>query len=187
MTQANPSLLSKISLAFGTFFSILSDSRFAARVQDLRSGEQRIEPSAPAPAVPKPAVAPLREAAPDGALQLLGLLQREARFIDFIREDVAAYADAEIGAAVRVVHEGCRKVLGDNFTISPVRNEAEGSRITLPEGFDAAAVRIIGNVVGQPPFHGSIVHRGWRVVETRLPKLASGHELSIVAPAEVEL
>ncbi len=187
MTQANPSLLSKISLAFGSFFSILSDSRFAARVQNLRSGEQRIEPSAPAPAVPKPAVAPLREAAPDGALQLLGLLQREARFIDFIREDIAAYADAEIGAAVRVVHEGCRKVLQDNFTISPVRDEAEGSRITLSPGFDAAAIRIIGNVVGQPPFHGSIVHRGWRVVETRLPKLASGHELSIVAPAEVEL
>ena len=187
MTQTSPSLLSKISLAFGTFFGIIADGGFAARVQDLRSGEPRIEPSAAAPAVPKPAVAPLREAAPDGALQLLGLLQREARFIDFIREDVAAYADAEIGAAARVVHEGCRKVLGDNFTIKPVRDEAEGSRITLPEGFDAAAVRIIGNVVGQPPFQGSLVHRGWRVVETRLPKLASGHQLSIVAPAEVEL
>lgn len=187
MTQDNPSLPSKISLAFGAFFRIISDGQFAARVERLRSGEQRIEPSAPAPDVPKPAVVPLREAAPDGALQLLGLLQREARFIDFIREDVAAYTDADIGAAARVVHQGCRKVLGDNFTIGPVRDEAEGSRITLPEGFDAAAVRIIGNVVGKPPFQGSIVHRGWRVVETRLPKLASGHELSIVAPAEVEL
>ena len=187
MTQANPSLLSRISLAFGAFFSTISDGQFAARVQDLRSGGHRIEPSAPAPAAPKAALAPLREAAPDGALQLLGLLQREARFIDFIREDIAAYADAEIGAAVRVVHEGCRKVLQDNFTISPVRDETEGSRITLSQGFDAAAIRISGNVVGQPPFHGSIVHRGWRVVETRLPKLASGHELSIVAPAEVEL
>jgi hypothetical protein len=135
------------------------------------AGEQRAEPSAPAPA-PKPVVVPLREAAPDGALQLLGLLQREARFIDFIQEDVAAYADADIGAAVRVVHEGCRKVLHDNFTISPVRDEAEGSRITLPVGFDAAAIRVTGNVVGQPPFHGSITHRGWRVVETRLPRLS---------------
>jgi len=138
---------------------------------------------------------PLREAAPDGALQLLGLLQREARFIDFIQEDVAAYADADIGAAVRVVHEGCRKVLHDNFTIRPVRDEAEGSRITLPAGFDAAAIRVTGNVVGrvtgnvvgQPPFHGSITHRGWRVVETRLPKLSGSHQLNIVAPAEVEL
>ena len=99
----------------------------------------------------------------------------------------SAYADADVGAAARVVHEGCRKVLRDNFTISPVRTEVEGSRITLAEGFDAAAIRITGNVVGQPPFKGSITHRGWRVDETRLPKLASGHELRIVAPAEVEL
>ena len=196
MKQSPPSLLSRISLAFGTFFTIISDSQFAARVRDLRDGVQRSEPSAqpapapasaPAPAAPKPIVVPLREAAPDGALQLLGLLQREARFIDFIQEDVAAYADADVGAAARVVHEGCRKVLRDNFTISPVRSEAEGSRITLAEGFDAAAIRITGNVVGQPPFKGSITHRGWRVEETRLPKLASGHELRIVAPAEVEL
>jgi hypothetical protein len=189
MKQDPPSLLSRISLAFGTFFAIIADARFAGRVQALRTGAQRSEPStpAPAPATPRPAAPPLREAAPDGALQLLGLLQREARFIDFIQEDVAAYADADVGAAARVVHEGCRKVLRDNFAISPVRDEAEGSRITLPEGFDAAAIRVTGNVVGQPPFTGSIAHRGWRVVETRLPKLSDSHELRIVAPAEVEL
>ena len=189
MKQDPPSLLSRISLAFGTFFAIIADAQFAARVQALRSGGQRAEPStaAPVPATPRPAAPPLREAAPDGALQLLGLLQREARFIDFIQEDVAAYADADVGAAARVVHEGCRKVLRENFAISPVRDEAEGSRITLPEGFDATASRVTGNVVGQPPFTGSLAHRGWRVVETRLPKLSDSHELRIVAPAEVEL
>lgn len=187
MKQDPPSLLSRISLAFGTFFAIIADGQFAARVQALRAGEQRSEPSAPAPVAPRPVAVPLREAAPDGALQLLGLLQREARFIDFIQEDVADYTDADIGAAVRVVHEGCRKVLHDSFTIAPVRDEAEGSRITLPAGFDAAAIRVTGNVVGQPPFKGSITHRGWRVLETRLPKLSGSHELRIVAPAEVEL
>ncbi len=188
MKQANPNLLSRISLAIGSFFTIIFDSQFAARVQALRDGSPLNEPSAQAaPASPQPVVVPLREAAPDAALQLLGLLQREARFIDFIQEDVAAYADADVGAAARVVHEGCRKVLRDNFTIGPVRDEAEGSRITLPAGFDAAAIRVTGNVVGQPPFKGSLTHRGWRVVETRLPRLAEGHELRIVAPAEVEL
>ncbi|HNC52710.1 MAG TPA: DUF2760 domain-containing protein [Accumulibacter sp.] len=185
MKQTHPSLLSRISLAFGTFFSILADGQFAARVQALRSGEPRSEPSAPAAA--RPAAVPLTEAEPDGALQLLGLLQREARFIDFVEEDVAAYADVDVGAAARVVHEGCRKVLRENFTIGAVRDEAEGSRVTLPAGFDAAAVRVTGNVVGQPPFTGSITHRGWRVRETRLPKLAAGHDLRIIAPAEVEL
>lgn len=187
MKQDTPNFLSRISIAFGSFFSIISDSQFAAKVQALRIGAQVSEPTATTPAAEKPVVIPMREAAPEAALQLLGLLQREARFIDFIQEDVAAYQDADIGVAARVVHEGCRKVLRDNFTISPVRDEAEGSRITLPEGFDAAAIRVTGNVVGQPPFTGSITHRGWRVVETRLPKLADGHELRVIAPAEVEL
>ena len=187
MKQDTPNFLSRISIAFGSFFSIISDGQFAAKVQALRTGAQVTEASASAPAAVEPVVLPMRETAPEAALQLLGLLQREARFIDFIQEDVAAYQDADIGVAARVVHEGCRKVLRDNFTISPVRDEAEGSRITLPEGFDAAAIRVTGNVVGQPPFTGSITHRGWRVVETRLPKLADGHELRVIAPAEVEL
>lgn len=184
MKHDSPSLLGRIPLAFGAFFTILADGRFAARVQALRAGAQQPAPSAPAPA---PVVAPLREAAPDAALQLLGLLQREARFIDFIQEDVAAYADADVGAAARVVHEGCRKVLRDNFTLSPIREEAEGSRISLPAGFDAAAIRVTGNVVGQPPFHGSLTHRGWQVVDIRLPKMAGSHEVRIVAAAEVDL
>ena len=189
MKDHSPSLLSRISLACSTFFTIIADGGFATRVQALRAGPQRTEPATarPAPAATAPEVSPLLAAAPDGALQLLGLLQREARFVDFIAEDVAAYADADIGAAARVVHEGCRKVLHDNFTISPVRDEAEGSRITLPPGFDAAAIRVTGNVVGQPPFTGSVTHRGWRVVDTRLPKVSRSHELRIVAPAEVEL
>ena len=129
----------------------------------------------------------MRETTPEAALQLLGLLQREARFVDFVQEDVAAYSDADIGAAARVVHEGCRKVLGEHFSIEPVRAESEGSRITLAEGFDAAAVRLTGKVVGKPPFTGSLGHRGWRVTDTRLPKLAEGHDASVIAQAEVEL
>ena len=141
-------------------------------------------PIAPA-AEPQPVI--VRETTPEAALQLLGLLQREARFIDFVQEDVAAYSDADIGAAARVVHEGCRKVLGEHFSIEPVRSESEGSRITLAEGFDAAAVRLTGKVVGKPPFTGSLGHRGWRVTDTRLPKLAEGHDASVIAQAEVEL
>ncbi|HQV09641.1 MAG TPA: DUF2760 domain-containing protein, partial [Thauera sp.] len=136
-------------------------------------------------AEPQPVI--LRETTPEAALQLLGLLQREARFVDFVQEDVAAYSDADIGAAARVVHEGCRKVLGEHFSIEPVRSESEGSRITLAEGFDAAAVRLTGKVVGKPPFTGSLGHRGWRVTDTRLPKLAEGHDASVIAQAEVEL
>ncbi len=121
------------------------------------------------------------------ALQLLGLLQREARFVDFIQEDVAPYTDAEIGAAARVVHEGCRKVLREHFALAPVRTEAEGSRITLQAGFDAAAVRLTGNVVGQAPFTGTLGHRGWQVTEVKLPQLTDTAAAKVLAQAEVEL
>jgi hypothetical protein len=85
------------------------------------------------------------------------------------------------------VHEGCRKALRQHFAIEAVRSEPEGTRVTLAEGFDASAVRLTGNVVGRAPFAGSLTHRGWRVTETRLPKVAAGHDLSILSPAEVEL
>ncbi len=179
---AQPSLMQRISLAFGAFFSILSSPAVAARVDRL----QRDEAPAPAAAPAAPA-APLRQATPDAALQLLALFQRDARLIDFTEEDLASYADADIGAAARIVHEGCRKVLREHFTITPVRAEAEGSRISLDAGFDAGAIRLTGNVVGSAPFKGSISHRGWRATDVRLPKLSSGHDATVLAQAEVEL
>ncbi len=209
MSKAPPSLSRRISLAFGSFFGILSRPDFAADVDRLRTGgaseaptslPQPAAPSAapapaPAPAVSAPAAAPVAPVAPatpkeadtTAALQLLSLLQREARLVDFVQEDIAAYSDAEIGAAARVVHEGCRKVLREHVTLAPVRAESEGSRLTLPAGFDAAAVRLTGNVVGQAPFTGTLAHRGWRATEVRLPQLAEGHDARIVAQAEVEL
>jgi hypothetical protein len=194
MNEANISFLSRISIAVGTFFAVLGDGGLAARVHALREGEP-----APVP-VPTPAPVPVETPAranteapalktvnPDAALQLLGLLQRDARFIDFIEEDIAGYADAEIGAAARLVHDGCRTTLREHFTIRPVRHEAEGTRLTLAEGFDASAIRLTGNVVGEAPFTGNLSHRGWRVGEVRLPMLTPTHDTSVIAPAEVEL
>ncbi|XLZ70526.1 DUF2760 domain-containing protein [Massilia sp. SR12] len=187
-----PSFGSRISLAIGAFFKTLGDAEFAARVRDDGIGPVAAPAPAPAPApvpapAPAPAAAPLREATPDAALQLLSLFQREARLIDFTQENLSAYSDADIGAAARVVHEGCAKVLREHFSIEAIRSEAEGSRITLPEGFDAAAVRLTGNVVGKAPFSGTLSHRGWRAASVRLPKLAKAHDAKVLAPAEVEL
>ncbi|MGQ7938053.1 DUF2760 domain-containing protein [Paraburkholderia sp. D1E] len=195
MTDSNPSFLGRISLAVSTFFSILGDGEFAGEVLRLRKGGAAAASTAPAP-TPAPAAAPasapqpaptLKEASPDAALQLLGLLQRDARFIDFVEEDIKSYSDADIGAAARLVHDGCRATLREHFTIRPVRDEAEGSRVTLAEGFDASSIRLTGNVVGKAPFNGSISHRGWRVDEVRLPKLTGSHNAKVIAPAEVEL
>jgi hypothetical protein len=135
--------------------------------------------------MPEPVI--LKEYTPDAALQVLGLLQKEARFIDFIKEDITAYNDADIGAAARVVHDGCNKALNEHFSLAPIRTEQEGSNITVPVGFDAAAIRLTGNILGVAPFTGSLVHKGWQVTEVRLPKLTQGHNPNIVAAAEIEL
>jgi hypothetical protein len=187
MTDSNGSFFGRLSLAVGTFFSLLGDRDLADRVRQARKTPSLAPASSAPQPQPQPVAPILKEATPDAALQLLGLLQREARFIDFIEEDVAGYADSDIGAAARLVHDGCRRVLREHFTIRPVRDEAEGSRVTVPDGFDAASIRLTGNLVGKPPFHGSISHRGWRAAEVRLPKLSENHDASVIAPAEVEL
>ncbi|WP_395068165.1 DUF2760 domain-containing protein [Paraburkholderia silvatlantica] len=194
MPESNLSFFGRLSVALGSFFAILGDGELAANVRRLREGGLAPAAAAPAPAAapaakaaPAPAPTVIKEATPDAALQLLGLLQRNARFVDFVEEDIAGYADADIGAAARIVHEGCRATLRDHFAIRPVRSESEGSRVTLPAGFDAAAVRLTGNVVGEAPFSGSLTHRGWRVEEVKLPQLVKTHDARIIAPAEVEL
>ena len=129
----------------------------------------------------------LKQSSPEAALQLLALLQQEARFVDFIQEDLGDYSDADIGAAARVVHEGGQRALNEYFSLTQVRDEEEETRITLDEGFNAAEVRLTGHVVGEAPFTGTLVHRGWRVTEVKLPRLAEGHDAAIIAAAEVEL
>ena len=203
-TPIHPSFLSRMAIAIGSFFAILANARLAGDIHRLRTGEPLaadVPPSEVRVEVPVEKIIETRvevpvekiverrvEVATDtAALQLLGLLQREARFVDFIQEDVAPYSDAEIGAAARVVHGGCRKLLAEHFTLAPVRAEAEGSRVTLAAGFDAAAVRLTGNVVGQAPFTGTLGHRGWRVDDVRLPQLTDHKAAAIVAQAEVEL
>lgn len=190
-TGAKPSFLRRIPLAIGAFFRTFSDVDYATHIDRLRQGAAQPELEAatpePPPEAPKPVPPPLKETPPEAALQLLSLLQRDARLIDFAMEDLKNYSDAEVGAAARVVHEGCRKVLGEHFVIAPVREESEGSNITLQEGFDAAMVRLTGNVVGSAPFRGTLTHRGWRASDVRLPKLTGTHDATVLTPAEVEL
>jgi Domain of unknown function (DUF2760) len=182
-TPDQPSLLIRIALAFRLFFLVLFNAVFAGRVQRLASGDART-PAAPPPpeAVPKLLAPPT-----DSALQLLGLLQREGRLVDFLQEDVSSYADAEIGAAARVVHAQCKKALEAHVKLERIRSEAEGTRLTMPAGFSPSEIRLTGNVVGQAPFTGALTHAGWRAVSIELPQLSASHDVRVIAPAEVEL
>jgi hypothetical protein len=123
----------------------------------------------------------------DGALALLALLQREGRLVDFLREPLEGFSDADIGAAARDVHRGCRKVLDQHLSLEPVMPGSEEAKVAVPKGFDPAEIRLIGEAKGEPPFRGTLRHHGWRVVDARLPALADGIDRAVIAPAEVEL
>jgi hypothetical protein len=129
----------------------------------------------------------LATASTDSAMQLLSIMQQEARLIDFLKEDLRSFSDEDVGAAARVIHTGGQKVLNDYVTLAHVRNEDEETRITVEEGFNPQEIRLTGNVTGSAPFHGTLVHKGWKATSMHLPKLAENYDASVIAPAEVEL
>jgi hypothetical protein len=189
-----PSPLLRIFLAFYAFVAVLFRSEVASsvhRLREARKGRAMLPPEAPPPgsAAPAPPAAAAARAGPDPrpALQLLALLQREGRLVDFVEEDIAGFPDAAVGAAARTVHAGCKKVLAELVALEPVLDEREGAQVTVERGFDPAAVRLTGNVVGDPPFRGALRHHGWRAREVKLPPTGDGAQAAILAPAEVEL
>lgn len=145
----------------------------------------RLETTAAVPAGAPPASPPPERG--EAALRLLALLQQEGRFVDFLEEDLGPYSDTQIGAAVRSIHEGCRTALKERLSLAPILPGAEGSTVTVEPGFDPAAVRVTGNVRGEPPYQGVLRHPGWRSASFRLPEATGDRDHSILAPAEVEV
>jgi hypothetical protein len=146
-----------------------------------------IKPEAKADAKRAPARKDATQQHTEGALAFLALLQREGRLVDFLQESLDGYDDGDIGASVRDIHRGLRKVLGDYFTIEPVMPGEEDDRVSVPKGFDPGEVRLVGDVTGQPPFQGVLRHHGWRVTKVTLPTLSEGVDRHVLAPAEVEI
>jgi hypothetical protein len=172
--------LTRLWFAYVVFFRVLFNGEYAAQLHAPATPRALPEPK------PEPKVAP-PVPSQDAALQLLALLQREGRFVDFLEEDVASFPDADIGAAARVVHAGCRKAIRDHVKLEPVRTEEEGARLTLEEPLDVAAVKLTGNVQGKGPYSGTLRHRGWKAADITMPTAVDGHDARILAQAEVEL
>lgn len=179
--------------AFGQFFKYLSNGQYAARCQLTEKGEAfafEVEPKVISETVEvvREIEAPrLDSVNEDGAHQLLQLLQKEARLIDFVQENIADYEDADVGAAARQIHAGCAKVIKQHFSIDVVNSAPENSRVEVPIGYDVKEIKLEGRVEGEGPFVGSLIHPGWKVTETRLPKVVNRDGLSILAPAEIEV
>lgn len=187
----NLGFFERFFFAWAAFFRVLFDGRFAARAKALGTGTPApVEPpaaSTPAAPIELPVAAPSAPRNLDAALELLSLLQEEGRFVDFLQEDVTSASDADLGAAARVVHRGCRKVLAERAQVEPLRAEDEGAEVVVPAGFSAAEVKLTGAIRGDAPFRGILRHRGWVAKKITLPAPAPGYRAEVLAAAEVEL
>jgi hypothetical protein len=168
--------MGRLGLAFRCFFRVL--------------GGKPVPPEALPEELRAPALPPARPEKPKddaSAVQLLSLLQKEGRLLDFLQEEIDAYDDAQVGAAVRSIHEKCRQVLQEYVGVEPVLAGEEEGPVTVEPGFDPSRIRLIGNVTGDPPFSGVLKHHGWRATSVRVPRPSEGQDSSVIAPAEVEL
>jgi Domain of unknown function (DUF2760) len=122
-------------------------------------------------------------------VSFLAIFQERGRLIDFLMDDITTYDDAQVGAAARVVHQGCKAALQEHFRIGPIREESEGSSVTISAGYAADEYRLIGKLSGPGPFSGTLLHHGWKINSLNLPRLvrADPERLPTIAPAEVEL
>jgi len=178
--------MTRLGIAFRLFFRALKNRQFAEEASRLLTAPSSITPAAATPVPPPRAMpeAPRRSE----AMTLLAVLQREARLVDFLKESIAAFDDAQVGAAVRDVHRDASAVLDRLFSLRPVMSEPEGASVQVPAAADAARIRLTGNVTGQPPFRGTLRHHGWEASKIQLPEWSgSSAAASVVAPAEVEL
>ncbi|HJU15063.1 MAG TPA: DUF2760 domain-containing protein [Stellaceae bacterium] len=145
--------------------------------------QPQAEPARPAPPAPAAARADAE------IVSFLAMLQEKGRLVDFLMDDINPYNDAQVGAAARVVHAGCKRVLQEHFSIHPLRSEDEGSTVQVPAGYAADEYRLVGKIAGQAPFSGVLVHRGWKTDMVKMPQLlpSTPGQLPAIAPAEVEL
>lgn len=126
-------------------------------------------------------------AIPDSAFQILYMLQKEGRLIDFLLEDISEVSDEQLGAAVRPLHENLRKILKERLVVEPVINAQEGDEVTIPDSYETYSIKLIGNVPACGPYKGILIHKGWKLKACNLPSLVGGWKGNIIVPAEVEV
>jgi hypothetical protein len=182
--------MSRFRLAFVCLFQLLFRGRLppaAAGYLPPTEGETPPGGDTPPLTAALPPAVDMAQLRTEGALHLLALFQREGRLLDFLRESLERHDDASIGAAVRAVHRGCKKVLDEHVTLKPVLTGEEDTPVTVPGGFDPGEIQLTGSTDGQPPFRGTLVHHGWRAAEVKFPTLTGTIDRRVLAPAEVRV
>ena len=175
----------RIGLAFRCFFNILFGGVLSNKALTELGLTKRGAAVVPAKGAAQTA-APAGRPVSDGALQILGILQRDSRLVDFLMEDIASYSDEQVGTAVRELHDQCRDAMARYVRLEPVIDGVEGTFVKAPSG-DANVVKFIGNVPAKPPAGGTLRHKGWRALKVDLPALGAKQDAAVIAPAEIEI
>ncbi len=173
--------MSKFTTAWKAFWSILK-SQEKADAWNALDASYALEPAAPETDEPSSADTRTSE-----AVHALAILQRESRLVDFLMEDISECDDEQIGAAVRKIHDDAHEALVKYFDIAPIQNAPEGDTVSVPASFDNRRIRLTGKPAGEPPFKGTLVHRGWRAANVNLPVSSAAVDASVIAPAEIEV
>jgi Domain of unknown function (DUF2760) len=176
--------LNRIVLAFRAFFNLLFSGELSPEILIALNLSRRSAAEPPKAAAPASAAPPVRTS--DGALQILAILQRDSRLIDFLMEDVSGYSDDQVGAAVRELHDQSRDAIARYVTLAPVIDGVEGTYAKAPAQ-DPNLVKFVGNVPAKPPAGGTLRHKGWRATKVELPNLPAKQDASIISPAEIEI
>ena len=184
--------MANFKTAWNAFWTIFKSDELAKTWNDIVANPQ---PALP-PAATKSEATEKQEEAPSTpvksttkgeAVHALAILQRESRLIDFLQEDIAPYSNEQIGAAVRKVHDDAHNALEKYFKLVPIRTENEGEGVTLDKSFDSKQIRLTGKTAGEPPFHGTLLHRGWKAENITLPQRTDAVDPTVICPAEVEI
>ncbi|MBF0236158.1 MAG: DUF2760 domain-containing protein [SAR324 cluster bacterium] len=181
--------------SFICFFRIMFSGKFASMVyaqamllkQEKNTlSEEEVNAEEPTQKIESSVPTPQKETLVDG-IQLLSLLQKSGRLVDFLNQDITAFPDQDVAGAARVVHQGCKAVIEDYFKIVPLLTEREGSTFKVTAGYNPFEIQISGNTGKVAPFQGEVVHHGWKVETCNLPKITDARARMILAPAEVEI
>ena len=179
--------MSRLSAAFSSFFSLLFSGVLPEETATEFGYVKKTEAAPPAPVTK--ASEPPKATTSDGALQMLAILQRDSRLIDFLMEDISSYTDDQVGAAVRTLHEDSKAALARHISLAPVIDGVEGTfqKLDSTKTPDPSRIKLIGNVPASGKVAGGTLrHRGWAALSIQLPPLGK-QDVTVIAPAELEV
>ena len=172
--------------AFRAFWRVLTGKEYSYTPALLDTDEEIEEQSGQTLKISKTGeTKSLKDAFNDGAVYTLVLLQREGRLIDFLKEDIDGFTDEQVGAAVRQIHRGARKVIDNNFEVLPIFEKSEGNEVIVDADYDHSKVTIIGELPEVAPYRGLLQHKGWIAMKVELPERVGKVNSRVVYPAEV--